>query len=85
MIKLKNHSVDLPKNLIDQEISLITQNLNEDKEKINRKMKIAKSRIKLGLILNEYGEKNKLKVSDEEVKAEIQKQIKGMPGQEKMI
>ena len=29
--------------------------------------------------------KNNLKVSDEEVRAEIQKQIKGMPGQEKMV
>ena len=46
---------------------------------------MAKSRIKLGLLLNEYGEKNNLKVSDEEVKIEIQKQIKGMPGQEKMV
>ena len=32
-----------------------------------------------------YGEKNNLKVSEEEVKTEIQKQIKGMPGQEKMV
>ena len=47
--------------------------------------KLAKSRIKLGLILNEYGEKNNLKVSDDEVRNEIQKQIKGMPGQEKMV
>ena len=31
------------------------------------------------------GEKNNLKVSEEEVKTEIQKQIKGMPGQEKMV
>ena len=35
--------------------------------------------------MNEYGEKNNLKVSDDEVRAEIQKQIKGMPGQEKMV
>ena len=35
--------------------------------------------------LNEYGEKNNLKVSDDEVRNEIQKQIKGMPGQEKMV
>ena len=46
---------------------------------------MAKSRIKLGLLLNEYGEKHNLKVSDEEVRTEIQKQIKGMPGQEKMV
>ncbi len=83
----KNHEVDLPKNLIDQEIKLMTQSLKEeDKEKYKLKNeKIAKSRIKLGLLLNAYGEKNNLKVSDQEVKTEIQKQIKGMPGQEKMV
>ena len=83
----ENHQIDLPKNLIDQEISIMTQNLKqEDKEKhkLNNE-KIAKSRIKLGLLLNEIGEKNNLKVSDDEVRNEIQKQIKGMPGQEKMV
>ena len=65
----------------------MTQNLKpeeKEKHKANNE-KLAKSRIKLGLLLNEYGEKNNLKVSDEEVRVEIQKQIKGMPGQEKMI
>jgi trigger factor len=83
----KNHQVDLPQNLIDQEISLMTKNLKtDDKEKYkSNNEKLAKSRIKLGLLLNEYGEKNNLKVSDDEVRAEIQKQIKGMPGQEKMV
>ena len=37
------------------------------------------------MVLNEIGEKNKLKVNDEEVKKEIQKQIQSMPGQEKLI
>ena len=83
----KNHEVDLPQNLIDQEILIMTQNLKpEEKEKHkSNNEKLAKSRIKLGLLLNEYGEKNNLKVSDEDVRSEIQKQIKGMPGQEKMI
>ena len=83
----KSHQVDLPQNLIDQEISIMTQNLKSD-EKEKHKLsneKLAKSRIKLGLLLNEYGVKNDLKVSDEEVRNEIQKQIKGMPGQEKMV
>ena len=83
----KTHELDLPKNLIEQEINLMTKNLKpeeKEKHKLNNE-KLAKSRIKLGLILNEFGEKNNLKVSDEEVKAEIQKQIKGMPGQEKMV
>ncbi len=83
----KNHNFDIPKNLVEQETLVITQNLNEEDKKKHKdnNEKIAKSRIKLGLLLNEYGEKNNLKVSDEEVKNEIQKQIKGMPGQEKMI
>ena len=83
----KNHQVDLPQNLIDQEISIMTKSLKqEDKEKHkSNNEKLAKSRIKLGLLLNEYGEKNNLKVSDDEVRNEIQKQIKGMPGQEKMV
>ena len=58
----------------------------EEKDKYKEKnVKLAKSRIKLGLILNEFGEKNNLKVTDDEISAEIQKQVKGMPGQEKMV
>ena len=83
----KNHLVEIPQNLIEQEIAVMTQSLKQEekeKHKVNNE-KLAKTRIKLGLLLNEYGEKNKLKVSDDEVRAEIQKQIKGMPGQEKMV
>ena len=83
----KNHNLDLPENLVEQELEMMTRNLkSEEKEKHKlSNIKLAKSRIKLGLLLNEFGEKNGLKVSDEEVKSEIQKQIKGMPGQEKMV
>ena len=83
----KLHKIELPKNLVEQEVHMMTHQLKKDEiEKHKTKnLKIAESRIKLGLILNEYGEKNNLKVSDDDVKAEIQKQIKGMPGQEKMV
>ena len=77
----------MPRNLVEQEINLVTKNLKpeeKDKHKANNE-KIAKSRIKLGLILNEIGEKNNLKVSEEEIRAEIQKQVKNMPGQEKLV
>ncbi len=83
----KIHQIDLPKNLVEQEIDLMTKNLKpeeKEKHKFNNE-KLAKSRIKLGLILNEIGEKNEIKVSDEEIRSEIQKQIKNMPGQEKMV
>jgi len=83
----KLHKTELPKNLVEQEIHSMTHQLKKEETEKHRSknLKIAESRIKLGLILNEYGEKNTLKVSEDEVKAEIQKQIKGMPGQEKMV
>ena len=83
----KLHKLELPKNLVEQEVNLMTSKLKKEEiEKLKSKnLKIAESRIKLGLVLNEYGEKNNLKVSNDEVKAEIQKQIQGMPGQEKMV
>ena len=83
----KLHKIELPKNLVEQEIHLMTQQLKKEEIEKNKlkNLQIAESRIKLGLVLNEYGEKNNLKVSDDEVKAEVQKQIKGMPGQEKMV
>ena len=56
----------------------------EDLEKNKKESeKIAKKRIKLGLILNELGEKNNLKVDEREIKNEIQKKVQSRPGQEK--
>jgi len=83
----KMHDVNLPDNLVQQELELISQGLKkEDVEKNKRESeKIAKKRIKLGLILNELGEKNNLKVDDQELKNEIQKQVQSMPGQQKQI
>ncbi|MDC0484562.1 trigger factor, partial [Candidatus Pelagibacter ubique] len=34
---------------------------------------------------NEFGEQNKIKVTEQEVQAEVQKQLRMMPGQEKMV
>ncbi len=83
----KVHTLDLPKSLVDNELSAMTRTLKKEdieKHKLNNE-KLAKSRIKLGLILNAYGEKNKLQINDTDIQSEIQKQIKGMPGQEKMV
>ncbi len=77
----------LPANLIEQEVNLLAQGMKEEEKKKNMKYfeEQAKKRIKTGLILNAFGEKNKIKVSQEELNAEIQKQFKMMPGQEKMV
>ena len=77
----------MPDNLVQQELTVISQNLTkEDREKDkSASEKIAKRRIKLGLILNEFGEKNNLKVDEQEVRNEIQKQAHSMPVQQKQI
>ena len=83
----KLHEVQLPENLIEQELAIISQGLKkEDAEKNKSKSEeIAKKRVKLGLILNELGEKNNLKVEEQELRSEIQKQIQSMHGQEKQV
>ena len=35
--------------------------------------------------MNEFGEQNKIQVTEQELQAEVQKQIRMMPGQEKMV
>ncbi len=52
-------------------------------EKISKRLQ--KKRIKVGLVLNEFGDQNQIKVSEQELQTEVQKQIKMMPGQEKMV
>ena len=77
----------MPQNLIDQEVQILSHGMKEDELKKNKKSleEQAQKRIKTGLILNAFGEKNNIKVSQDEVNAEIQKQLRMMPGQEKMV
>jgi len=83
----KLHKIDLPDNLVQQELTLISQSLKKEDSEKNKKEneKVAKKRIKLGLILNELGEKNNLKVDEQELRNEIQKQVQSMPGQQKQV
>ena len=86
--EIENFKVDeIPGNLIEEEIKILAQGMSEDDAKKSRKNfeNIAKKRIKVGLILNEFGEQNKIKVTEQEVQAEVQKQLRMMPGQEKMV
>ena len=86
--QVENFKVDeIPNNLIEEEVKILAQGMNEEDAKKSRKNfeDIAKKRIKVGLILNEFGEQNKIKVTEQEVQAEVQKQLRMMPGQEKMV
>ena len=78
---------EIPENLIEDEIKILSQGMSEEDAKKSRKNfeDVAKKRIKVGLILNEFGEKNQIKVTEQELQAEVQKQIRMMPGQEKMV
>ena len=78
---------EIPANLIEDEIKILSQGMsNEDKDKNKKNFEeVAKKRIKVGLVLNEFGEKNKIKVTEQELQTEVQKQIRMMPGQEKMV
>ena len=86
--ELEKFKVDeIPQNLVDEEVKVLSQGMtDEDKKKSKDNFEeIAKKRIKVGLILNEFGEQNQVKVSEQELQAEVQKQIRMMPGQEKMV
>jgi trigger factor len=86
--EIENFKVDeIPNNLIEEEVKILAQGMSEKDVKKSRKNfeKIAKKRIKVGLILNEFGEQNKIKVTEQEIQAEVQKQVRMMPGQEKMV
>ena len=62
------------------------QKKNEDKKKnLKSHESQAKKRIQAGLILNQFGEENKISVTEQEMQNEIQKQLRMMPGQEKML
>ena len=86
--ELEKFKIDeIPQNLIEEEVKILSQGMSEDDAKKSKKnfQEIAIKRIKTGLILNEFGEQNKIKVTEQELQAEIQKQLRMMPGQEKMV
>jgi len=86
--ELEKFKVDeIPENLIEEEVKILSQGMSEEETKKNKKKfeETAKKRIKIGLILNEFAEQNNVKVEEHEIQAEVQKQLRMMPGQEKMV
>ena len=81
--KLQN----LPDNLIQEEMKILTQGMKEEEVKKNKKSLTneAEKRIKTGLFLSAFGEEMKIQVTDEEINQELFKQMRMMPGQEKII
>jgi trigger factor len=66
--ELEKFKVDeIPENLIDEEVKILSQGMSEEDAKKSRKNfeEVAKKRIKTGLILNEFGEQNQIKVNEQ--------------------
>ncbi len=91
---------DLPPTLVENEFNLIWQQIEADKKndklddvdkpKSEDELKeeyqlIAERRVRLGLILNDIGLKNDIKVEESELNKAIQAQAQRYPGQEKKI
>ena len=78
---------EIPENLLAEEVKILSQGMSEEDAKKSKSNfeEIAKKRIKVGLILNEFGEQNQIKVTEQELQMEVQKQIQMMPGQERMV
>jgi len=86
--QLEKFKVDeIPSNLIEDEVKVLSQGLSAEEVKKNKKNfeETATKRIKVGLLLNEFGEQNNVKITEQELQGEVQKQLRMMPGQEKMI
>jgi trigger factor len=96
----KVHTFELPASLVDFEFDNIwAQLLNNlkannktlaDEGKPEDEVKaeyrgIAERRVRLGLVIGEVGEKNKLKVSEDELRRALIERARRYPGQEKMV
>jgi trigger factor len=96
----KLHKFEAPPSLIEQEFQGIWQSIEKDMEKRRTTFKdegtteeeareeyrrIADRRVRLGLVLAEIGERNKIQVSNDEITRAIHDQARQFPGREQQI
>ena len=96
----EKHDFELPQGMVDQEFDNIWQQITRDLEQAGRSfedeetteekaredyMKLAKRRVRLGLVLAEIGEEAKIEVSEDEMQRALYQQIQQFPGQEKEV
>jgi trigger factor len=96
----KEHSFDLPASLVDFEFDNIWKQFENNLKATNKTFAdegkteeearaeyrgIAERRVRLGLVIGEIGEKNKLVVSQDELRRALVEQARRFQGQEKMV
>lgn len=96
----KAHTFELPPSLVDFEFNNIWRQVETNLKATNKTFadegkteeqareeyrKIAERRVRLGLVVGEIGEKNKITVSQDELRRSLIEQARRYPGQEKMV
>jgi trigger factor len=94
------HRFDAPPSLIEEEFKLMWNSIKAEMESSGKTFaeegtteeaakeeyhKIADRRVRLGLVLSEIGEKNKITVTDDEVSRAVIERARSMPGREKEV
>ncbi|UPK32075.1 trigger factor [Bradyrhizobium sp. 186] len=94
------HRFEAPPSLIDEEFNLMWNSVKAEMDSAGKTFadedttedaakeeyrKIADRRVRLGLVLSEIGEKNKITVTDDEVGRAVIERARQMPGREKEV
>jgi len=94
------HRFELPPKMVDQEFDNIWRQVTGELERAGKTFadestteekaraeyrQIAERRVRLGLILSEIGERNKIAVTDEEAQRGLAAQLRQFPGQEQQL
>jgi trigger factor len=96
----ETHQFGAPPSLIEEEFKLMWNSIKSEMESTGKTFadentteeaameeyrKIADRRVRLGLVLSEIGEKNKITVTDDEVSRAVVERARSMPGREKEV
>lgn len=96
----KRYSFELPETLVEQEFGSIWQRVQQEQQQSGKTFadentteeaaraeyrRVAERRVRLGLLMAEVGEQEKVQVSDDELSAAIVEQARQYPGQEKAV
>jgi trigger factor len=96
----ERHKFEPPPSLVEQEFTNVWSQVENDLKQQNRTFAdegtteekareeyrgIAERRVRLGLVIAEIGEKNNIRVTDEQLRAAVVEQVRQFPGQERQI
>jgi trigger factor len=96
----ETHRFEAPPSLVDEEFRLMWNSIKAEMESSGKTFadedtteqaaeeeyrQIADRRVRLGLVLSEIGEKNKITVTDDEVSRAVIERARSMPGREKEV